>query len=116
MARQGDIYWAELPVKEMGRSIQCFRRPYLIVSCDDANNSSSNITVVPLTASPKKFLPTHVKAMMNGKLNIIECEQPMTIDRSLLGTFFGTVTQKTMENVIKALNTHFQLKGGRYEK
>lgn len=114
---QGDVHWAELPVEGMGKYVQRFRRPYLVVSNDFCNKSSPNVTVVPLTTSTgKRCLPTHVLVSMYGKPNVIECEQPMTIGKELLeGKVHYRMSKEKMEEVNAAMAIHFQLDGGRYE-
>lgn len=114
--RQGDVYWATLPVERMGDYIQKGRRPYLVVSNDFANDSSENVVVVPVTSAKKKRIPTHVDCMTNRIMSTVECEQPMTVGKDLLDELYCIISQASMEKVHEAMQVQFQLKGGRYWK
>lgn len=76
--KRGEVYWMD--IKSNVEHINNCIRPVLIVSNDKCNKHSQVVHVVPLTTAYKKPLPTHVKAMIDGKLNAILCEHIMPVN------------------------------------
>lgn len=76
-----DVYYIELPKNES--SIQSGLRPCVIVSNDKCNKFSPTITVVPITSQDKKYLPTHVKLMVDKESTVL-CEQVMIVPKDLI--------------------------------
>ena len=62
LVKRMDIAYVDLPKYEDDRDnhIQTGKRPCVIVSNDDCNGSSPVITVIPITARDKVFIPTHL--------------------------------------------------------
>lgn len=60
--KRGDIIYANIVVCVSGCQ-QTTSRPVVVVSNDQANAHSPNVTVVPLTTKEKKPLPTHATVM-----------------------------------------------------
>lgn len=103
---RGDIFFAQLTA-EPGSHRQCGTRPVLVVSNETNNRFSPVITVVPLTSNiNKKFLPTHVLLDVEGlKPGIALCEQILTIDKTIVTSYAGTLRndQASMQAVNKAM-------------
>ena len=106
--RRGDIYWC--PVMEINEGGELYvgtPRPVVVVSNDKCNESSSNITVVPITSQEKKPLPIHVEVSV-GKINgTVLCEKVSIATKDNLGYFCGSVSGDKIEEIDKALR--FQL-------
>lgn len=108
--KRGEIYYANLcPV--VG-SEQGGIRPVVILQNDKGNLYSSTTIVAAITGElDKPNLPTHVifKAACIQKESIALLEQIRTIDKSRLGRFVGTMDDKTMKRIDKAILISFGL-------
>lgn len=108
--KRGEIYYANLcPV--VG-SEQGGIRPVVILQNDKGNLHSRTTIVAAITSEIyKKYLPTHVifKSDCMKKESMILLEQIRTIDKSRLGRFVGTMDNKTMKRVDKAILISFEI-------
>lgn len=108
--KRGEIYYANLcPVvgSEQGGD-----RPVIILQNNKGNKHSSTTIVAAITGElDKPKLPTHVvfKADCMRKESMVLLEQIRTIDKSRLGRFVGTMDDKTMKRVDKAILISFGL-------
>lgn len=102
--RRGDIYWC--PVMEINEGGELYvgtPRPVVVVSNDKCNESSSNITVVPITSQEKKPLPIHVEVSV-GKINgTALCEKVSIAIKDNPGYFCGVVPNEKMREIEEAL-------------
>lgn len=101
-ARRGDIYYINNDRHQVGREMKK-DRPAIIVSNDANNRNSDTVTVVFLTTSPKKELPTHVTIRSASKVSEALCEQPTAVDVQRLQSFCGRCTDKEMQEIDIAL-------------
>lgn len=106
--KRGEIYYANLcPV--VG-SEQGGIRPVVILQNNKGNLHSSTTIVAAITSEiHKTYLPTHVIFTANGmkKKSMVLLEQIRTIDKSRLGKFVGTMDNKTMKRIDKAILISF---------
>jgi Growth inhibitor len=101
---------ADLNLDNFQTSLQQGVRPVLVVQCNAANNSSSNITIIPLTAKNKKMIPAHVSISGCGlkQPSILLAEQITTQDKSVLHFRLGSVKCSFIKSSIQnAINHHF---------
>mgnify|MGYP002519277531 CR=1 FL=1 len=93
MIQRGEIYLVNL-TKNVG-SEQGGIRPAVIIQNDKGNQYSPTTVVCPITSKQKKNnIPTHVELLPEdgvSKPSTVLCEQPMTIDKSLLMKCLGRV-------------------------
>lgn len=109
--KRGMIVFVDLGSVDEGRSssVQKGKRPCLIVSNNANNKFSGNLSVIVLTSKmTKKPLPTHVLLTTDEvsylKVNsICLCEQILTISKSDIERVIGTVSDKVMQEVNKAM-------------
>lgn len=102
--RRGGIFWC--PVMEVNAGGELYvgdPRPVIIVSNDRFNSSSCNITIVPITTKEKKDLPSHVKISVNKIIGTALCEKVSFATKDNLGYFCGTLSQKQMGEIDRAL-------------
>ena len=108
--KRGEIYYANLcPI--VG-SEQGGIRPVVILQNDKGNLHSSTTIVAAITGDlDKPKLPTHVmfKSDSMKKESLVLLEQIRTIDKSRLGRFVGTIDDKTMKRIDKAILISFDL-------
>ncbi len=105
--RRGDLYFADLggSDRRMG-SEQKGCRPVLILQNDTGNRHSPTTIAAILTTKRNKDFPTHVtiKGCKGLKYDSTVClEQLLTIDKSRLGVYLGSLPQETMQQVDAAL-------------
>lgn len=108
--KRGKLYYAELsPVigSEQGGS-----RPVIILQNDKGNKHSTTTIVTAVTSElDKPNLPTHVRFFTDGMKteSMALLEQIRTIDKSRLGRYVGTVDDKTMKRIDRAILISFGL-------
>lgn len=105
---RGGIYYVE-KAYTTGTEQQA-GRPAVIVSNDTANRFSDCVTVVYLTTRPKNELPTHVEIKSALHLSIALCETVSSVSKERIGNYYGTTTEKEMEEIEDALRVALGLK------
>lgn len=103
--KRGDIYYADLS-PAVG-SEQGGTRPVLIVQNNVGNKHSPTVIVAVLTSKSKRKLPTHI-IINSGEGNLamdstVLLEQLRTIDKFRLQKYVGSVSQKVMDQVDRAM-------------
>lgn len=102
----------DMPTVYQG-SVQGKNRPWLVVSNDMCNQSSTVYTVVPLTTQAKTNLPTHVTFNDGKTEQTILCEQPRSVPQNLFynngSNYRHTLSDKIMREVDEALAVQFGL-------
>lgn len=111
--KRGDIILANLsPV--IG-SEQSGIRPVLIVQNNLGNKYSPTVIALAITSKEKINLPTHIpiSKYISGlpKDSVILAEQVRTLDKSRLLKKIGSLDDKFMEEVKKALKISFCIRG-----
>ena len=103
----------DVPLVHTQGSIQGKNRPWLVVSNNKCNQSSTVYTVVPLTTSPKNELPTHVSFQTGDKTQTIMCEQIRSVSQQAFfnagSSYRWTMSEKYMALVDEALATQLGL-------
>lgn len=103
--RRGNIYYADL--SGATGSEQDGIRPILIIQNDTGNKYSPTVIAAAITSKEKRSdLPTHVCLGIDFGLresSIVMLEQIRTLDKSRLGRYVGSIDDKTMQSVEKAL-------------
>ena len=103
--RRGNIYYADL--SGATGSEQDGIRPVLIIQNDTGNKYSPTVIAAAITSKEKRSdLPTHVCLGIDFGLresSIVMLEQIRTLDKSRLGRYVGSIDDKTMQSVEKAL-------------
>ena len=110
--KRGEIYYADLsPV--IG-SEQGGVRPVLIVQNDVGNKYSPTVIAAAITSQQDKSnLPTHINLSAAGsglsKDSIVLLEQVRTIDKTRLKEKMGSLDNRSMNMVDKAISVSFGL-------
>lgn len=105
--KRGELYYANLcPV--VG-SEQGGIRPVVIIQNDTGNKHSPTTIVAAITSKEKSCLPTHVTISGCGlpALSIVLLEHIRTIDKTRLGERIGTLPDKHMKRIDKAIVVSF---------
>lgn len=98
---RGQIWWGSLG-NGVG-SEQSGYRPLLVVSNDRYNESSTVVTVVPLTSKIKTPMATHYTMKANQVSGTMLCEQIRCIAKERLTKYADTLPEEEMKEVEKAL-------------
>lgn len=105
--KRGDVFWAKLPKLENSR-IQAGVRPVIITSNEMALKHSPVIQYIPVTSEMKKTnLPVHV-GLNNSffpRPSMALVEQEGCIDKNRLMEKIGTLSEKDMLNIDRAILT-----------
>ncbi len=110
--KRGDMFFADL--SPVVGSEQSGVRPVLVVQNDMGNKYSPTVIALAITSKVKTKLPTHIviegKKYGLPKNSIILAEQIRTLDKSRLKEKIGTLDDKIMEKVKKALKISFNIR------
>ena len=108
--KRGEIYYISNPdYDSKAPHEQAGVRPAVVVSNDTGNLHAPVVTVVPLTASKKKFLPTHVNIRTTKKPSTALCEQLMTVSKERLLNCAGPVSPEELKALNKAISVSLGL-------
>jgi mRNA interferase MazF len=111
--RRGAIYYADL-THGVG-SEQSGKRPVLIIQNDIGNKHSGTIIVAAITSKTERkyIMPTHCRIQAQhglSRISYILLEQLQTIDKARLQEYIGTLNDKAMRKVNRALAVSVGLK------
>ena len=106
IVRRGEIYYCDCGIHK--GSEESGIRPVLIVQNDKGNYYSKTVIVIPLTSQIKKlYMPTHILIYPESSglkvKSMILAEQVMTVDKSRLLTYVGTIDAGILNKVDYAL-------------
>ena len=104
--KRGEIYYADL--SPVVGSEQGGIRPVLIVQNDVGNRYSPTVIAAAITSQKDKTnLPTHIELNASkcglAKDSIVLLEQIRTIDKCRLKGYLGSISQKEMRDIDRAL-------------
>lgn len=109
-ARRGDIYYIRGAYGT--GSEQRGERPAIIVSNDTGNTHAPVVEVVYLTTKKKTIIPTHVYINSAQRPSIALCEQVVTVCKSRLERYIGSITVAEMRRIDRALSVSLGIRGG----
>lgn len=117
--KRGEVYYADL-----GSTVGCEQggggmRPVVIIQNDIGNIYAQTVIIVPMTASYKKDMSTHVRIGKTDRMDpntTILAEQIRTIDKSRIGKYVCLLHKETMKNLDSALKISIGLKEKEGEK
>lgn len=109
--QRGDIFTANL-----GKGFGCEQggfRPVLIVQNEEGIQHGTVVAVVALTASEKKYMPTHLQ-LSGGCFgleedSIVLAETIRSIDKGRLHKYVGTLDKETLDKVDKMIKLNLGL-------
>ncbi|HEU0292479.1 MAG TPA: type II toxin-antitoxin system PemK/MazF family toxin [Anaerolineales bacterium] len=105
---QGDIFWVE--VDEPTGSEPGYTHPHVIVQNNLYNQSKIRIVIVCVLTSNIKYadVPGNVK-LEKGEANlpkasVVNVSQILTIDKSQLGEYIGTVSSRRVDEILDGIS------------
>ena len=109
---RGEIYYADLPEELVG-SEQAGIRPVVIIQTKRLNDTSTNVIFAIITSKTKRLdLPCHyLLPKMNGlpKRSMVEGEHVHTMDKSRLGEYCCTLSERVMKYVDRAVRAAIKM-------
>ena len=90
-------------------SLEFKTRPYLVISTDKGNFSSTTCNVIPITTRDEAVIPSQVKFIFNGRSQVILTEQITTCNLRDLGEYCYTVSEEILAKVQKGMYIQFGL-------
>lgn len=112
--KRGQVWWLyenrEVTEKKMSEGhVQAKSRPWLIMSCDESNDKSYILNVVPISQSSDPNFINHVSYTTGyeNTLQVIECEQITTKDMKEFmdrGKYMYTLSETIITSVLAAIN------------
>lgn len=109
---RGDVYWYNPPETIGNNSIQQKMRPVVIVSNNTCNENSPILSGRYTTTKIKKYnIPTHVRTYINGKENMIICEQEVPVIKNRLREYICSLDELTIYKIENALLIQYGIDG-----
>ena len=109
---QFDVVFVDLPEVVGASHMQKGYHPAVVLSSNSNNKNNSNITVIPISSRINKarHLSTHLylnleaaKSLGLYKESVIQAENTMPVDKSMLKKIVGHVTNTDMKESIKKI-------------
>jgi len=108
--------WAlvEANLNPVRGSEQAGRRPILIVSNEEFNQVTNNVTVLPLTSTQRSLYPSEVRlpqqAAGQPADSIVMAHQIRTISKDCLGRVIGQLDDPLLQDAVRdAIREHLDL-------
>lgn len=108
--------WAvvEVNLNPVRGSEQAGRRPVLIVSNEEFNQVTSNVTVLPLTSTPRSLYPSEVRlpqhAAGQSADSLVMAHQIRTITKQRVGRVLGQLEDLGLQEAVReAIREHLDL-------
>jgi len=102
--RQGEIWWANLPVPAR-------RRPVLILTRSDAISRLANVTVAPLTRTIRNINAEVVLSPAHGVPSVcaISLDNILTIPKTMVAQRIVKLPEETMKEAFEAIRFIFAM-------
>ena len=102
---RGDICWFTDPIfREENSFVLRGKRPAVIVSTDEANETSCTVIIAPLTTKiDKRLYPGQFDIWLDGTQSRIRCDQARVVDKHMLETPHATLDDECMDALDIAL-------------
>lgn len=102
---RGDICWYTDPVyREENSFVLRGKRPAVIVSTDEANETSGTVVIAPLTTKiDKRLFPGQFDIWLDGTQSRVRCDQARVVDKHTLEEPHGTLDDECMDALDIAL-------------
>ncbi len=95
-------------------SLERKARPYIVISTNEGNKSSTTCNLLPITRRNKTAIPSQVQFFYNGYFQVILTEQPITANISDLGNYMFTVSEEVLQQLEKGIAIQFGLEDNFY--
>lgn len=106
--KRGDVYWVNFD-PSIGGEIRK-KRPAIIICNDAACKFSNRLQVVPLTSNVSKLYPSEAYVNVGDRKAKAMADQLATVSKERLISLFGSVSQKEMKEVERAIRVQLGLK------
>ena len=105
--KRGEVWWVNFD-PSIGTETRKIR-PAIIVSNNSANTHLNRVQVVPLTSNIGRCYPSEALVVLNGSENKAMADQLATVDKQRLQKSVGTISNKDMKLVERAIKVQLGL-------
>jgi len=105
--KRGEVWWVNFE-PSVGSEIRKVR-PAVIVSNNSANTHLNRVQVIPLTSNTGKCYPSEAVVTLNGIENKAMADQMATVDKQRLQNLVGSINNKDMKQVERAIKVQLGL-------
>lgn len=105
--KRGEVWWVNFD-PSIGTETRKIR-PAIIVSNNSANSHLNRVQVVPLTSNTGKCYPSEALVVLNGAENKAMADQLATVDKQRLQNCVGSISNKDMKLVDRAIKVQLGL-------
>ncbi len=105
--KRGEVWWVNFD-PSIGGEIQK-KRPAVIISNDSSNKYLNRVQVVPLTSKTSRLYPSEAMVSFENKESKAMADQLTTVSKERLFQYAGTLSQKEMQAIEKAVNIQLGL-------
>jgi mRNA interferase MazF len=105
---QGDIYWVE--VDEPSGSEPGYAHPHVVMQNNIYNQSKIRTVIVCVLTSNLKFAESPGNVLLEKgeanlpKVSVVNVSQLLTVDKTQLGEYIGTLSRKRVYEVLDGIN------------
>ena len=105
--KRGEVWWVnfEPSIGSETRKI----RPAIIVSNNSSNTHLNRVQVIPLTSNTGKCYPSEAVVTFDGQENKAMADQIATVDKQRLQSFAGSISNKDIKLVERAIKVQLGL-------
>ncbi|MFN3490772.1 MAG: type II toxin-antitoxin system PemK/MazF family toxin [Anaerolineales bacterium] len=109
---QGAIYWVEL--SEPIGSEPGYSRPAVVIQNNLYNQSKINTTIICILTSNLKFAQIYGNVQLDKgeanlpKASVVNVSQLLTIDKSQLGEYIGSLSQKRVYQILAGIQSFLE--------
>jgi len=109
---QGDIYWVE--VDEPSGSEPGYTHPHVIIQNNLHNQSKLRTVIVCVLTSNLKYAEIYGNVLLDKdeanlpKASVVNVSQILTIDKSQLGEYIGSLSQKRVYQILAGVQSFLE--------